>query len=275
MHVCILPAMTDSLVTTDHLDGGIAVVRLNRPDNLNAFNFDLVDALEAALEALRHDSDTRAIVLGAEGRAFSAGLDLAGMKPLPGTEGFGRVQGGLAAQERLVSLAPLIHHHPKPIVAAVGGAAVGMGMAIALAADVRVLAPNASFAAAFIRVGLGACDFGTSFFLPRLAGAGHAAEILLTGRKVLADEAMRLGLASDIAEDPVERAIEIVTSIVAHSPFGVAMTKQVLWTNLTAASLEAAMAVENRTQTLALLTEDMGEAVGAFLEKRPAAYANR
>ncbi len=267
--------MTSPLVTTEHLDGGIAVVRLNRPDSLNAFNFELVDALEDALEALRDDAGTRVIVLGAEGRAFSAGLDLADMKPLPGTEGFGRVQGGLAAQERLVSLAPLIHHHPKPIIAAVGGAAVGMGMAIALAADVRILAPKASFAAAFIRVGLGACDFGVSYFLPRLTGAGTAAEILLTGRKVTADEALRLGLATDIADDPIERALETARSITAHSPFGVAMTKQVLWTNLTASSLEAAMAIENRTQTLALLTEDMGEAVGAFLEKRPANYANR
>jgi enoyl-CoA hydratase len=267
--------MSTSLVTTEHLDGGIAVARLNRPDSLNAFNFELVDALEAALEALRHDAGTRVIVLGAEGRTFSAGLDLADMKPLPGTEGFGRVQGGLAAQERLVSLAPLIHHHPKPVIAAVGGAAVGMGMAIALAADVRILAPTASFAAAFIRVGLGACDFGVSYFLPRLAGAGAAAEILLTGRKVSADEALRLGLATAIAEDPIERAVETARTITGHSPFGVAMTKQVLWTNLTAPSLEAAMAIENRTQTLALLTEDMGEAVGAFLEKRPANYTNR
>lgn len=267
--------MTDQLVTTDHLDDGIAVVRLNRPDSLNAFNFDLVDALEAALDALRTDTATRVIILAAEGRAFSAGLDLAGMKPLPGTEGFGRVQGGLAAQERLVSLAPLIHHHPKPVIAAVQGAAVGMGMAIALACDIRVLAPKASFAAAFIRVGLGACDFGVSYFLPKLIGAGTAAEILLTGRKVPAEEALALGLATDIVSDPVERAVEIARSITAHSPFGVAMTKQVLWSNLTAPSLEAAMAIENRTQTLALLTDDMGEAIGAFLEKRPATYANR
>lgn len=267
--------MTDQLVTTERLDGGLAVVRLNRPDSLNAFNFGLVDALEAALDALRNDTATRVIVLAAEGRAFSAGLDLADMKPLPGTETFGRVQGGLAAQERLVSLAPLIHHHPKPVIAAVQGAAVGMGMAIALASDIRVLAPKASFAAAFIRVGLGACDFGISYFLPKLTGAGQAAEILLTGRKVTADEALALGLATDIVEDPVERAVEIARSITAHSPFGVAMTKQVLWSNLTAPSLEAAMAIENRTQTLALLTEDMSEAVGAFLEKRPASYANR
>ncbi|WP_426574046.1 enoyl-CoA hydratase/isomerase family protein [Aquihabitans sp. McL0605] len=264
-----------ALTTTEHLDGGVAVVRLNRPDHLNAFNFDLVDALEAALEALRHDVETRVIVLGAEGRAFSAGLDLADLRPLPGTEGFGRVQGGLAAQERLVSLAPLIHHHPKPIIAAVGGAAAGMGMAIALAADIRVVSPKASFAAAFIRVGLGACDFGTSYFLPHLVGAGRAAEILLTGRKVPAPEILDLGLASDLVDEPIERAIEIARSITAHSPFGVAMTKQVLWANITAPSLEAAMALENRTQTLALLTEDMGEAVGAFIEKRPANYANR
>ncbi|MCB1255568.1 MAG: enoyl-CoA hydratase/isomerase family protein [Microthrixaceae bacterium] len=266
---------TSDLVTTERLEGGVTVVRLNRPDSLNAFNLDLVDALEASLEALRSDADTRVIVLGAEGRAFSAGLDLADMRPIPGTEEFGRVQAGLAAQERLVSLVPLIHHHPKPIIAAVGGAAVGMGMAIALAADIRVMGPKGSFAAAFIRVGLGACDFGVSYLLPKLAGAGAAAEILLTGRKVPADEALALGLTTAVVDEPIDKAIEIATAITAHSPFGVAMTKQVLWTNLAAPSLEAAMAIENRTQTLALLTEDMGEAVGAFLEKRPANYTNR
>lgn len=266
---------SSDLVTTERLDGGVVIVRLNRPDNLNAFNFDLVDALEAALDALRDDASVRVIVLGANGRAFSAGLDLADMRPLPGTEEFGRVQAGLASQERLVSLVPLINHHPKPIIAAVDGAAVGMGMAIALAADIRVLGPKASFAAAFIRVGLGACDFGISYLLPRLAGAGTAAEVLLTGRKVPAEEALAMGLATAVTEDPIARAVEIANSITAHSPFGVAMTKQVLWTNVSAPSLEAAMAIENRTQTLALLTEDMGEAVGAFLEKRPADYKNR
>lgn len=265
----------DSLVTVGHPRDGIAVVTLNRPDNLNSFNFALVDALEGAMQAVADDRDVRAVVLAAEGRVFSAGLDLSDLSPLPGTESHGRVQAGLASQEKLVGLVPLLHHHPKPIVAAVQGAAVGMGMGLALAADIRVASPKASFAAAFIRVGLSACDFGVSYLLPHLVGASRSAEILLTGRKVTAEEAHQTGLVTTLADDPLEAALDVASSIIAHSPFGVAMTKDVMWTNLTAPSLEAAMAVENRTQTLALLTEDMGEAVAAFIEKRPARFANR
>lgn len=265
----------ESLVTLTHPLDGIAVVTLNRPDSLNSFNFALVEALEDAMNTVAHDDDVRAVVLAAAGRVFSAGLDLSDLSPVPGTEAFGRVQAGLASQEKLVGLVPLLHHHPKPVIAAIQGAAVGMGMGIALAADVRVASEKASFAASFIRVGLSACDFGVSYLLPHLIGASRTAEILLTGRKVGAEEAHSVGLVTTLAEDPLAAAIDVASSIIAHSPFGVAMTKDVLWTNLTAPSLQAAMAVENRTQTLALLTEDMGEAVAAFIEKRPASFANR
>jgi enoyl-CoA hydratase/carnithine racemase len=274
----IIVGGVDPLVAVSRPGDGIAVVTLNRADHLNSFNFAFADALADVMDGLATDAEVRAIVLAAEGRVFSAGLDLADLSPLPGTEGFGRVQAGLAGQERLVRLVPLLHRHPKPVIAAVQGAAVGMGMAIALAADVRVASPSASFAAAFIRVGLSACDFGLSYLLPRLVGAGRSAEILLTGSKVSAEEAADVGLVTSIVDSPdspVDEAVRIASSIAAHSPFGVAMTKDVMWTNLDAPSLEAAMAIENRTQTLALLTDDMSEAVAAFLEKRPAAYANR
>jgi enoyl-CoA hydratase len=265
----------EQLVSIDHPDSGIAIVTLNRPDTLNAFNLALVDALTDAMNEVAADNNVRAVVLAAEGRVFSAGLDLTDLRPLPGTEGLGRVQAGLATQEYLVSLVPLLHHHPKPIIAAVQGAAVGMGMALALSADIRVMSPTASLTAAFIRIGLSACDFGISYLLPHLVGASRAAEILLTGRKVSADECRETGLAVALDDHPTVRAVEVAASVIAHSPFGVAMTKDVLWTNLTAPSLAAAMAVENRTQTLALLTDDMSEAVTAFLEKRPATFRNR
>jgi enoyl-CoA hydratase len=262
-------------VAITHPEDGIAVVTLNRPDKLNAFNFAFVDALTEAMDAVATDPDVRVVVLAAAGRVFSAGLDLTDLSPLPGTESLGRIQGGLAGQERFVSLVPLLHHHPKPIIAAVQGAAVGVGLGLTLAADVRVAGPAASFSAAFIRIGLSACDFGVSYLLPHLVGASRSAEILLTGRRVEADEACAIGLVSSVVDDPVEAAVDIAKSIVAHSPFGVSMTKDVMWSNLTAPSLEAAMAVENRTQTLALLTDDMAEAVAAFIEKRPARYSNR
>jgi enoyl-CoA hydratase len=158
----------------------------------------------------------------------------------------------------------------------VQGPAVGGGFALALASDIRVVAPDARFCAAFIRVGVSACELGVSWLLPRLIGASRAFDILLTGRFVGADESERMGLAQLVPDgDVLGAALAIADQICAHSPFGVWMTKQVMRSNLEVPSLTAGMDLENRTQLLALYTEDHHEAVTAFFEKRRPEFKDR
>ncbi len=158
----------------------------------------------------------------------------------------------------------------KPVIAAVNGAAAGAGMALALAADIRIASPAARFNAAFIRIGLTGGDVGTSWLLPRIVGFGRALEILMTGRFVDAEEALRIGMVTEIASesDLLERAVETAKLICRNSPFGVRMTKKVLQANVDASSLDAAIDLENRNQVLAFQTDDMREAFNAFREKR-------
>ena len=184
----------------------------------------------------------------------------------------------LATQERwaadsVVALRSL----SKPVIAAVHGAAAGAGMSFALAADLRVASTDARFNAAFVRIGLSGGDIGTSWMLPRLVGLGRAYDILLTGRFVGADEALDIGLVTRVVEraDLFDATYELAAQIVANSPFGMALTKQVVQQNVDAPSLEAAVAAENRCQVLASRTEDMVEALAAFREKRPPVYRNR
>jgi enoyl-CoA hydratase len=178
---------------------------------------------------------------------------------------------GTAFQETLANLALRMHRLPQPVVAAVNGVAVGGGMALALASDVRIGSESARFGVQFIRVGASGCDVGVSYLLPRLVGASRAFELMLTARIVGADEAERIGLLSRVVPDGqlVDIALDTAELIASHSPFGVWMTKEVMWANLDAPNMEAAVHLENRTQILALTTGDFREAAAAFTEKRP------
>src|SRR5581483_2733130 len=155
--------------------------------------------------------------------------------------------------------------------------AAGGGLALALASDVRVASASAKFNVAFVRIGLSGCDIGVSWLLPRLVGASKAFELLLTGRFVEAEEAERIGLVGRVVPDGevVDAALDLARMIAANSPMGVWMTKEVMWSQLEVPSLTAGIDLENRTQILTSFTQDQGEAVRAFLEKRPAAYENR
>ena len=260
------------LVTT--AGPGITELRLNRPDRLNTLNAALVQELHDALAAVAADPGCRVVLLAGAGRHFCAGADLAGHGVAPGGDGSGSPQDWMATQEHIASLVPQIRALPQPVVAAVQGAASGGGFALALACDVRVCAADARFNAAFVRVGLSGCDIGVSWLLPRLIGASRAFELLLTGRFVDADEAAGMGLAAAVVAraDLDGRARAVAAAIAANSPYGVRMTKQVMWSQLEVASLDAGIALENRTQVSAALTSDHREAVRAFLEKRPPAF---
>lgn len=272
-----VPHMSDSVAIQDQYRlerrGEVAILTLNRPERLNALTWDLMRELHQTLDQVKDDHSIRLLILTGAGRGFCSGLDIMRGDPLGGDDGILTV---LERQELVANLAVKIRKLPIPVIAAVNGPAAGAGFAIALAADIRICSPEAKFSAAFVRIGISACDVGVSYMLPRIVGHGAASEIMLTGNLVGADRAERIGLVSRIAEgDVVEESVEFARDITRNSPFGVRMTKEVLAMSVDAPSIEAAVEMENRTQVLATRTEDMAEAVDAFKEKRQADFKNR
>jgi enoyl-CoA hydratase len=257
---------------------GVTVLTLNRPEKLNAMDAALVTELHEALDEAGRRPDCRVIVLTGAGRGFCAGLDLGGYGPAPATgHGDGRVQQGFAVQQQIAALIPRLRRLRQPVIAAVNGAASGGGFALVLGSDIRLAARSAKFNAAFVRIGLSACDIGTSWLLPRLIGAAPAQELMLTGRLFDAGEAHRLGLVVDVVDDDslVDRALESAALICRNTPFGVQMTKEVMWSALEVPGLQAAIDLENRTQIMTSFTEDHREAMAAFAQKREPEFRNR
>ncbi len=260
-------------------DAGIRLLTLDRPERLNAMNGALIDGLHARIAELRADPDARVVVITGEGRGFCSGLDLTDSPPTGSASpsGRGRVQAGMDVQQRIASLVPALRSLRIPVVAAVNGPAAGGGLALALAADVRIAAASARFNVAFVRIGLSGCDIGVSWLLPRWIGASRAFELMLTGRIVESDEAERIGLVTRVVPDGklLGSALDTARLICGNSPTGVWMTKEVMWSNLEVGSLQAGIDLENRTQIMTSFTEDMTEAVTAFLSKRPPEFKDR
>ncbi len=251
----------------------IVIARLNRPERLNAITFEMFEEFITLQEQVDNDPLARVLILTGSGRAFCAGLDLDLAGDLPSMNPAELLVG----QESWARSIAGFRHMDKPVIAAVNGAAAGAGMALALAADIRIAAPSGRFNAAFIRIGLTGGDVGTSWLLPRIVGFGRAMEILMTGRFIEAEEALRIGMVTEIVPTDIllDRAIEIAEMICSNSPFGVRMTKQVVQTNVDAPSLDAAITLENRNQVLAFQTDDMREAFEAFREKREPRFTGR
>ncbi len=255
------------------LDGGIAILRVNRPQRMNSQTVRMFHEFGEAALALR-DSGLRALVLTGSGtRAFYAGFDLDEIEVITqmGVREF------LAFQETATGGIAAIRHLPFPVLAAVHGPAAGGGLALALAADIRYAAPTAKFSAAFVRVGLSVGELGTSFTLSRLVGPAHAAKIGYTGRLVGAEEAERIGLVNRVvpSESLLDETLATARTIAANSPGGVRLSKRAIQRNLEITSYAAALELENRGQALLTRTEDMPEALAAFKAKRPAHFTGR
>jgi enoyl-CoA hydratase len=244
---------------------GLKVLTLDRPHRLNALSWGLVDEITSTLAELRNDPDCRVLVLTGAGRGFCSGLDLKMEDPLSAS-----LPVFIERQERLAAIVLAIRTLPMPVIAAVNGPAAGGGFALALACDLRICSESARFSAAFIRIGLSACDMGVSYLLPRLVGTGIASELLLTGREFDAAYALKVGVVSHVyaSEALLDEALDLASEIAANTPLGVRMTKEVLTFNLDAPSLIAALALENRTQALTGQTIDSKEILKAFAEKR-------
>lgn len=260
--------MADSDVLLER-DGEIAVVTLNRPERLNAMNGGLIQRLYEVLDEIAADDAIRAVVLTGSGRGFCSGTDLKeGGAGAPPASTIGGAYGNYAFQRKVAGLSVRMREIQQPIVAAVNGVAAGGGLALACAADVRVCSPSASFIVAFIRVGLSAGDMGVSWFLPRIVGPTHASRMMLTGCQVGSDEAHRIGLVADVAEDVVGAAKAIANEIASRSVLGVRLTKELLNASLGGASLDQMIEMENRSQILCVLSGSFGEASEAFRDRR-------
>jgi len=263
-------------VTSERLRPHVALVRLNRPERLNAMSIELCLALKDRFEALARDNDCRVIVLTGAGRAFSSGLDLKDHGMIPDIDGLTVPRIGPRAMRVYSQLVPVMRRTPQPIVAAVNGAAYGGGMCLALGADMRIASESAVFNATGIVNGLTSTELGASWLLPRLVGGAHASDILYTGRRVDATEALRIGLVSRLASDAtlLDLAAGIAEDMCRFSPYGLQMTKQVIWANLETPSLEAAIELEDRNQLMLGMTDNLPEAIAAFDEKRQPVYTD-
>jgi enoyl-CoA hydratase/carnithine racemase len=252
--------------------GALEILSLNRPEALNALSPNMAREITAYFEGLKARVDVRVVILRGEGRLFCAGADL-------GTDAFaeqgsGRAQRQMAMQKLYSGVVRAMRSCPQPIIALIHGAACGGGFSLALAADVRYAAPDARMNAAYIRIGLGGCDMGAGYLLPRLVGLSNASEFLLTGRFIDAERALRMGLVSEIApvEKLLEAALALADDMLKTAPMGLRMTKEAINAEIDASSLEAALAMEDRQQVLLLETSDHKEAVKAFREKRVPVY---
>lgn len=256
--------MTDTLL--QELKGETLWLTMNRPKALNAMNKPLVGALRETFDTLKTRQDVRIVVLQANGKAFCAGLDLQ-------SEGWGTSdspQALLAMQRDISDIYRAMRRCPQPIISLIQGAACGGGFSLALASDIRIAATTAKMNAAYIRAGLTACDMGCSYLLPRLVGLSLASELMMTGRFIDAERALRINLVSDVVaeEELTAAAKSYVDEMLLTSPMGLRLTKDGLNFSIDAPSLDAAMALEDRQQALVAGTADAEEAINAFLEKR-------
>lgn len=257
---------TDSVIT-DRV-GSTALVKLNRPDFLNAFDADMRSVLRDTLQAVGHDADVRAVVLTGEGRLFSAGADLKAGVP----------DAAQAHSQLLEEYGPAltaIAEMPKPVIAALNGPAVGIGLAYALICDLRVMAESAYLQAPFNDIGL-LPDGGLSWLLPRLLGYGRAFEFVADSRKLDARQCLDLGLINRIVADGrvVPEALAWADALTQRPALALAATKKAMRAALSSTYAQALVA-EAGLQGPLVESHDFAEGVAAFVEKRPPKFSGR
>lgn len=263
------------MTTVDKPRPNVSRITLNDPDTLNSMSFELVSSLYDSIAEVAADNECSVAILTGSGRGFCSGLNLEYVGVPPGSEGLPLSRLAIRAMSYMSDLIPAMRAMPQPLIHAINGPAYGGGFCLTLGADIRIAAESALFNAAGINNGLAATELGVSFLLPRLIGASHSNEILLSGRRLDAREAERIGLVSRVVPDEklADTALELAEQINGHSTHGVSMTKQVLWDALECGSLQSAIDLENRNQLLVrLTTENLEEAIRARRQKRKPEY---
>jgi enoyl-CoA hydratase/carnithine racemase len=246
-------------------EAAIETVMLDRGACLNALDLAMIDALTGYFLRLARDPAIRCVVVAGAGDAFCAGLDLSEWQAVLDRGSPAEV---VDIQARAGGLIRAIRAAPQPVIGLAHGAAAGIGFAILLACDLRFGVSGLRMNVASVRIGLSGADVGISFLLPRIVGEGRAAELMLTGRVVGAEEGLAIGLLADVVDQSElrQRGLRAAAEIISNAPLGIRMTKSAL--AAAAPSLESAMAIEDRQQVLLVVTADHREAVAAFIEKR-------
>jgi enoyl-CoA hydratase/carnithine racemase len=261
---------------TIRIADGVADVRLNRPDKLNALDAEMFTAVVDAAAAVRADPSVRAVVLSGEGRAFCAGLDFAGFTAMAGRAGGGDIGSIARTDGRITHLAQQAAHGwsevQAPVIAAIRGHCLGGGLQIALGADLRIVHPDARLAVLEIRWGLTPDMTGTAT-LPRLVGPDVAKELTWTGRTVPGDEAVRLGLATRLSDDPLADALALAGEIATKNPQAVRGAKRLLDQSLRA-DLAEQYATEREVIGSLAGSPNQAEAVAAFFDEREPSFAD-
>jgi enoyl-CoA hydratase/carnithine racemase len=263
---------------TIEIHDGVADVRLNRPDRLNAVDTGMFRALVEAGESIKADPSVRAVVLSGNGKGFCSGLDFESFQQMAEPSG-DRLMGDVGRRDdgRITNIGQQACYvwteMPAAVIAAVHGAAVGAGIQLALAADIRIVAPDAKMSVLEIRWGLVPDMTGTQM-LPRLVGLDVAKELAFTGRMVSGTEAKELGLATRVADDPHAAAMELAREIAGKNPNAIKGVKALL--NMAGqASLGEAFKAEERTMASLIGSPNNVEAVTAYFEKRDPKFADR
>ena len=265
----------DGFIVVERPQDDVALLRLNRPERMNAMAFAVMVPFAEALRAINNDNNTRVLVITGAGDAFCSGADLTNAGRPPYIDGLTPATIAHRAADRLHEVMELIHGLHQPVIAAVNGAAVGGGMCLALGCDIRVASTNAWFRPAGINNGLTASELGLSYNLPRAVGSSRAFEIMLTGRDVDAHEAARIGLVSETVEPDalLDRCCEIAGRIASFSRPGVELTKRMLWAGMEASGYGAHMRAEMNAQLLVkMTTRNFEEAILARRENRPPVF---
>lgn len=254
--------------------GAVEILTLNRGDKLNTMNAAMIAALTDYFRELHDRHNVRVVILRSAGRAFCAGLDIGGWQ---NDGSMGPVHHVWKTQRAIATVMQLMRSCPQPIIALAQGAACGGGFSLLLASDVRYGAPDLKMNAAYIKIGLGGCDMGSSYFLPRLVGSSLASELILTGRFLHAPRALAAGLISDIVapEALLDTGLALADEMLDTAPMGLRLSKDALNRNIDAQSFEAALAIEDRQQVMLSMTEDSREAAKAFFAKRKPDYRDR
>lgn len=255
--------------------GAMEIVTLNRPDKLNAVSPELASALLDYFGGLAGRLETRVVLLRGAGSQFCAGAELG--SDAFAQEGPGRSQRQLAMQRLYSGIVRAMRACPQPIIALVHGAACGAGFSLALACDVRIAAETARLNAAYLRVGLGGCDMGSGYLLPRLVGLSVASELLLTGNFIAAPRALATGLVSSVVpvDELLDAGLAMAADMLRAAPMGLRMTKETLGLSIDAPSLEAALTMEDRQQCMLISTDDHQVAVNAFKSRTAPEYRDQ
>jgi len=258
-------------LTYEEPEAGIGLITLNRPDRLNAMNTGMLDDLYALFAELEKNEAVRVLLLVGAGKGFCSGADLKDDR-LSGEEGLKLFASAAVHLEKIQKfysgIIEVMHKQPQPIISVVNGAAAGGGMCLALASDIVIAGPKAKFIPSFINIGLSGGELGTTYFLPKAVGRAKAAEILLTGRAVEAEEADRIGLVSRLVDEAslMDTAMQTARTMLGKSPLGLRLTKETLRQNENAPCLETAIELENRNQSILCCSPDFFNAVMAFLK---------